>query len=93
MVWRVRLKGLLRASRLMLLRLRLLLGSLAGSLLLFLLLCLGAQNLDDRVTLRFGPARSVPLPTGFLIGVAVVLGVVSGGSAVALLLPMDGERR
>jgi hypothetical protein len=77
----------------MLLRLRLLLGSVAGSLLLFLLLCLGSQNLDERVSLRFGPARSAPLPTGFVIGLAVVLGVVSGGSAVALLLPMGEGRR
>jgi uncharacterized integral membrane protein len=77
----------------MLLRLRLLLGSLVGALLLFALLCLGAQNLDDRVSLRLGPARSAPLPTGFLIGLAVVLGVVSGGSSVALLLPMREEER
>jgi len=76
----------------MLLRLRLLLGSLAGALLLFTLLCLGAQNLDERVSLRLGPARSAPLPTGFLIGLAVVLGVVSGGSSVALLMPTREER-
>jgi hypothetical protein len=75
----------------MLLRLRLLLGSLVGSVLLFGLLCLGAQNLDERVSLRLGPARSAPLPTGFLIGLAVVLGVVSGGSSVALLLPMRDD--
>jgi hypothetical protein len=75
----------------MLLRLRLLLGSLVGSVLLFGLLCLGAQNLDDRVSLRLGPSRSAPLPTGFLIGLAVVLGVVSGGSSVALLLPIQDD--
>jgi hypothetical protein len=75
----------------MLLRLRLLLGSLVGSALLFGLLCLGAQNLDERVSLRLGPARSAPLPTGFLIGLAVVFGVVSGGSSVALLLPMRND--
>lgn len=77
----------------MLLRLRLLLGSVSGALLLFALLCLGAQNLDERVSLRLGPARSAPLPTGFLIGLAVVLGVVSGGSSVALLLPLREEER
>lgn len=78
----------------MLLRLRLLLGSLVGSALLFSLLCLGAQNLDDRVSLRLGPARSAPMPTGFLIGLAVVLGVFSGGSSVALLLPgREDDRR
>lgn len=73
------------------LRLRLLLGSLVGAALLFALLCLGAQNLDDRVSLRLGTARSAPLPSGFVIGLAVVLGVISGGSATALLLPGEGE--
>lgn len=77
----------------MLLRLRLLIGSLTGASLLFALLCLGAQNLDQRVSLRMGPARSAPLPTGFLIGLAVVLGVVSGGSSVALLWPLPEEPR
>ena len=77
----------------MMLRLRLLLGSLLGASLLFALLCLGAQNLDDRVSLRLGSARSAPLPTGFLIGLAVVLGVVSGGSSVALLMPIQDDER
>lgn len=75
----------------MLLRLRLLFGSLAGALLLFAVLCLGAQNLEDRVSLRLGPARSAPLPSGFVIGLALVLGVISGGSATALLLPGPGD--
>ena len=69
----------------MLLRLRLLLGSLAGASLLLVALCLGAQNLSDRPSLQFGIGRSAPLPTGFLVGIALALGVVSGGSAVALL--------
>ena len=77
----------------MMLRLRLLLGSLLGASLLFALLCLGAQNLDDRVSLRLGSAHSAPLPTGFLIGLAVVLGVVSGGSSVALLMPIQDDER
>lgn len=71
----------------MLLRLRLLLGSLGGGSLLLLLLCLGAQNLEDRPTLNLGLGRTAPLPSGFLVGVAVVLGVISGGSSVALLAP------
>lgn len=77
----------------MLLRLRLLFGCFAGAALLFTLLCLGAQNLDERVSLRLGPARSAPLPAGFLIGLAVVLGVVSGGSSVALLMPLRDDQR
>ena len=69
----------------MLVRLRLLLGSLAGASLLLVALCLGAQNLSDRPSLQFGIGRSTPLPSGFLVGIALALGVVSGGSAVALL--------
>ena len=71
----------------MLLRLRLLLVTLTGSALLLLVLCLGAQNLDDRLRLQLGLGRTAPLPTGFLVGLALVLGVVSGGSSVALLAP------
>jgi hypothetical protein len=71
----------------MLLRLRLLCGSLLGATLLLTLLCLGAQNLEVRPQLRFGVARSAPLPAGFIVGVALVLGVISGGATAALLLP------
>ncbi len=75
----------------MLLRLRIILISTSGALLLFLLLCLGAQNLNDRISLRIGSARSVPLPSGFIVGVSLVLGVLSGGSVAALLLPDQRE--
>ena len=74
-----------------LIRLRLLLISFGGGLLL-LLLCLGAQNLQDRHTLQLGGQRSVPLPTGFLVGVAMVIGVISGGTATAVLLPDQRDR-
>jgi hypothetical protein len=74
----------------MLLRLRLLLGSLGGALLLFALLCLGAQNIEDRPRLHLGVGRSAPLPSGFVVGVALVMGVLSGGAA-ALLLPGPGD--
>jgi hypothetical protein len=71
----------------MLLRLRLLIGSLLAGTLLLLAVCLGAQNLDERRSLNFGAARSAELPTGFVVGVALALGVVCGGSATAVLLP------
>lgn len=76
----------------MLLRLRLLLASLGGGALLLLLLCLGAQNLDQKPSLQFGPWRSVELPAGFLVGLALVIGVISGGSSAALLLPGQQDR-
>ena len=75
-----------------LIRLRLLMISFGGGLLLLLLLCLGAQNLQDRHSLQLGGQRSVPLPTGFLVGIALVIGVISGGSASAILLPDQRDR-
>ena len=67
-------------------RLRLLIWSFGGSALLLLLLCLGAQNLQQRHQLQIGKVRLVPLPTGFLVGISLVLGVMSGGSAAAVLM-------
>ena len=75
----------------MLLRLRLLLASFGGGALLLLLLCLGAQNLNQRSSLNLGFGRTAELPTGFLVGVALVIGVISGGTATALLLPGRGR--
>ena len=71
----------------MLLRLRLLLASLGGGALLLLILCLGAQNQDQRTSLNLGFGRTAQLPTGFVLGVALVIGVISGGATTALLLP------
>lgn len=71
----------------MLLRLRLLLLSFGGGMLFLLLLCLGAQNLSERHSIQFGTSRSIPLPSGFLVGVSFVLGVISGGTTAAVLLP------
>ena len=71
----------------MLTRLKLLSISIASGAILMLVLCLGAQNLNQRHTLKFGSAKTVPLPTGFVIGISIVLGIISGGSTAALLIP------
>jgi len=75
----------------MLLRLRLLMITLGSGSALLVVLCLGAQNLSDRYRLRLGIGETAPLPAGFVIGVSAVLGVVSGGSLTALLIPDSGE--
>jgi hypothetical protein len=67
-------------------RMRLVVGSLVGAALVLLAVCLGAQNLSDRPSLRLGVARTAPLPSGFLLGLALAAGVFSGGSAVAVVL-------
>ena len=58
----------------------------SGSLLL-VILCLGAQNLEQRPSLNLGFGRTAPLPAGFLVGLALVVGVLSGGCSAALLAP------
>ena len=73
----------------MLLRLRLLLITLGGGAALLLVLCLGAQNLSDRYRLNLGVGRTAPLPAGFIVGVSTVLGVISGGSLAAVLIPQS----
>lgn len=75
----------------MLLRLRLLLTSVGGGLLLLLLLCLGAQNLEQRPKLWLGFGSTAPLPSGFLVGAALVIGVISGGCSAALLAPRGDQ--
>jgi hypothetical protein len=77
----------------MLLRLRLLLASLGGGALLLLILCLGAQNLEQRASINLGFGRTAQLPTGFLMGVALAIGVISGGATTALLLPRNVQGR
>ena len=75
----------------MLLRLRSLLITLGGGVALLVILCLGAQNLSDRYRLKLGIGTTAPLPAGFIVGVSTVLGVISGGSIVVVLMP-DSKR-
>ncbi len=71
----------------MLLRLKLLLITLGGSVALLVVLCLGAQNLSERYRLKLGVGTTAPLPAGFIVGVSTVLGVISGGSLAVVLMP------
>jgi len=75
----------------MLVRLRLLLTSLLGGSLLLLILCLGAQNLEQRPSLNLGFSRTAPLPAGFLVGLALVIGVLSGGCSAGLAAPQSDQ--
>ena len=70
----------------MFLRLRLITLSLATSALLLIILCLGSQNLNNRISLKLGPRNTEPLPSGFLIGISLVLGFISGGASATLLI-------
>ena len=73
----------------MLVRLRLITITLGASIALFLMLCLGAQNLSDRHSLKIGNATTAPLPSGFIIGTSIILGVITGGTTTALIIAPD----
>jgi hypothetical protein len=75
----------------MVVRLRLVLSSLVGGSMLLLILCLGAQNLEQRTSLNLATSRTAPLPAGFLVGLALVVGVISGGCSAALLMPPSNQ--
>jgi len=73
----------------MLHRIRLMFAAVGGSAVVLLALCLGAQNPSERVRLEMGVGRSAPLPSGFLVGMALVAGLFSGGVGTAMLLPEE----
>lgn len=54
--------------------------------LILLVLCLGAQNLNHRYKLNLGFSSTPPYPTGFLAGVSITLGIISGGSTAGILI-------
>lgn len=64
-------------------------------LLMLLSLSLGAQNLErssERLGLALGFGHhTVPLPSGVIIGVGLIAGVVAGSSASALAWPRSSS--
>ena len=70
----------------MLLRLKLLTFNVISGILLIFFLCLGSQNLEKRYSLNLLGNKSVPLPVGFIVGVAFTLGVFSGGFTSVLMI-------
>ena len=73
----------------MLLKLRFITITFACSFALLLMLCLGAQNLSNRHALKIANATTAPLPSGFIVGISIVLGVISGGSIATLITSPD----
>ncbi len=71
----------------MLMRLKLLMINISSGILLLIILCLGSQNLNDRHKVNLGIGITAPLPTGFLIGTSIAIGIISGGCTTALLIP------
>ncbi len=72
-------------------KLKLLSRTFGVGLLLMLLLCIGTQNLTQKRSLNLVFNKTAELPIGFLIGVSLVAGFLNGGSAAALLAPLERE--
>ncbi|KGG12048.1 MULTISPECIES: hypothetical protein [Prochlorococcus] len=53
--------------------------------LILFALCLGAQNLKERHELNLGFSSTPPYPTGFLLGLSVPIGLISGGCSAGIL--------
>tara|TARA_B100001250_G_scaffold19248_1_gene16510 strand:+ start:1306 stop:1524 length:219 start_codon:yes stop_codon:yes gene_type:complete len=70
----------------MLFRFQLLTLNIATAILLIFFLCLGSQNLSKRSSLDFLVNKTVPLPTGFLIGTSFSLGLITGGLTSVLMI-------
>jgi len=61
--------------------------SFLTSIILLIMLCLGSQNLNDRYSIKLGlNTKTAELPSGFLIGFSIILGVVTGSSSAALII-------
>ncbi len=73
------------------LKIRLIALNIAAGLLVFFVLCLGSQNLTKKERLNLGFGSTAPLPTGFLVGVSIVIGIISGGSSASLIILPPGR--
>ncbi len=75
----------------MLIKLKFLLITISSSAILLAMLCLGSQNLKDRHPLKLGVATTAPFPTGFIVGISLIIGVITGGTTTALIINPPDE--
>ena len=60
-------------------KLKMLTITIFGSTLILLVLCIGSQNINNRKVLNIPFKETAPLPVGFLTGLSITLGFLSGG--------------
>ena len=66
--------------------------SLSHSALLLFMIALGSQNLRESNKINFGIfTTKEAYPTGFIIGISLVLGSISGGLTTICLVPSSKE--
>ena len=68
------------------LKLKVLTINISISILLLFFLCLGSQNLESRHKVNFLVSDTVELPSGFIIGISFIVGVLSGGYSSSLMI-------
>tara|TARA_Y100001968_G_scaffold318732_1_gene349332 strand:- start:382 stop:609 length:228 start_codon:yes stop_codon:yes gene_type:complete len=68
----------------MILKIKILSATFLSAFVLLITLCLGSQNLRDRYSINIGITEVAPLPVGFISGIALISGIISGGSIAAL---------
>ena len=61
--------------------------SLANTILLVLMIALGSQNLSSKHSINLGLTTTAEYPSGFLIGISIALGSLSGALTTALIIP------
>ena len=66
--------------------------TLTNTFLLVLMLALGSQNLNTKHAINLGTTRTEKFPSGFLIGMSIVMGSFSGGVTSILVLPSKKKR-
>ena len=85
------LENILAKKLKMFFRLQVFTLNFAAAVLLLFFLCLGSQNLGKRYSLDFFVGKSVPLPTGFIIGTSFTLGFIAGGLTSVLTINNDED--
>ena len=65
--------------------------NIATAILLIFFLCLGSQNLREKHSLSLGFSSTEAYPSGFLIGVSIALGSLSGNLTSLLLIPSKNK--
>ncbi len=66
--------------------------SLSNTLLLVFMLSLGSQNLSNKHSISLGITSTEEYPSGFLIGMSIALGSLSGGLTSFFLLPSRAKK-
>ena len=71
-------------------KIRLISLTLGSGIILFIMLCIGTFNSDKphyEINLSFSnDHKTIKMPTGFILGVSILIGLISGGSASAITL-------